>query len=126
MKYNQVFYKNISEVLLNILQPEHPGSSKVIDIEFDDITMQTKLVLRPGIKTRRFDEKSFFNIILGFNGHWAYKHYNEYISQKIINLSTTNKIHLKGDVIDGSLIDSLRWPLLFSFALDKPTGYRVF
>ena len=118
-------FKDISEVLFNILQPEYPGFSNVIDIEFDDITMKTKLVLRPGIITIRFDEKSFVSTNLVFNHGWDYKHY-EYISQKIVNLSTKNKIHLKCDVIDRSILSGLRQPILFGFILDKRSGYKVF
>ena len=36
-------FKDISEALFNILQSEYPGPSDVIDIEYDDITMKTKL-----------------------------------------------------------------------------------
>ena len=70
--------------------------------------MRTKLVVRPGIVARRFDKKSFLSTILGFNHGWDYKHYNEYISQKIVNLSSTNKIYMKCDVIDGNIVNSLR------------------
>ena len=49
-----------------------------------------------------------------------------YTSQKIVNLSTTNKTKLKSDVIDGSILDGLRQPKLFSFTLDKRVGYKVF
>ena len=48
-------FKDISEALFNILQSEYPGSSNVIDIEFDDISMKTKLVVRDGIIAIRFD-----------------------------------------------------------------------
>ena len=57
--------------------------------------MKTKMVVRSGTKIKGFDEQSFFSTSLGFTPHWDYKHYNIYISQKIVNLSTTNKIHLK-------------------------------
>ena len=70
--------------------------------------MKTKLGVRPGIIAIRFDEKSFFSTILGFTSGWDYKHYNKYISQKIVHLSSTNKIHLKCDVIDGSIQDGVR------------------
>ena len=53
-------FKDISEVLFNILQTEYPGPSNVIVIEYDDITMKTKLDVRSGIVAIRFDEKSFF------------------------------------------------------------------
>ena len=39
-------FKDISEALFNILQSEYPGPTNVIDIEFDDITRKTKLVVR--------------------------------------------------------------------------------
>ena len=119
-------FKDISEALLNILQIEYPGPSNVINIEFDDIIRKTKLVVNIGIIAIRFDEKSFFSTILGFTPGWDYKHYNKYINQKIVNLSSTNKIHLKCEVIDGAVVDGVRQPILFSFVLHKPTGYKVF
>ena len=63
---------------------------------------------------------------MGFTSGWDYKHCNKYISQKIVNLSSTNKTHLKCDVIDGSVVNGSRQPILFSFVLDKPSGYKVF
>ena len=119
-------FKDISEALLNILQIEYPGPGNVIDIEYDDITMKTKLVVRYGIIAIRFDEKSFFSNILGFTPGWDYKFYNKYTSQKIVNLSNTNKIHLKCDAINGSVVNGLRQPILYSFVLDKLPGYKVF
>ena len=119
-------FKDISEALFNILQAEYPGPSNVIDIEFDDITMKTKLVVKSGIIAIRFDEKSSFSTILGFTSEWDYKHYNKYISQKTLNLGSTNKIHLKCDIIDVSVVNGLRQPILYSFVLDKLPGYKVF
>ena len=88
--------------------------------------MKTKLVVRSGIISIKFDDKSLFSTVLGFTPGWDYKHYNEYISQKIVNLSTKNKIHLKCDVIDGSVLNGVRQPILYSFVLDKLPGYKVF
>ena len=88
--------------------------------------MKTKLVVRSSNISIKFDEKSFLSTILGFNHGWDYKHYNEYLSQKFVYLSTTNKIHLKCDVIDGSVVNVLRQPLLYNFVLDEPTGYKLF
>ena len=59
-------FKNISEALFNILQSEYPVPSNTIVIEFDDITRNTKLVVKEGIIAIRFDEQSFFSTILGF------------------------------------------------------------
>ena len=84
------------------------------------------MVARSGIIAVRFDEKSFFNTVLGFTPGWDYKHYNEYISQKILNLGNTNKTHLNCDVIDGSVVNGIREPKFFSFVLNKPSDYKVF
>ena len=84
-------FKDISEALFNILQSDCPGDCNVIVIEYDDIKMKTKLDVKAGIIAIRFDEKSFFSTILGFTPGWDYKHYNKYISQKIVNLSNTKK-----------------------------------
>ena len=119
-------FKDISETLFNILQSEYPGPGNVIDIEYDDITMKTNLVVRYGIIGIRFDEKSFFSTVLGFNSGWDYKFYNKYTSQKIVNLISTNKLHLKCDAIDGSVVNGVRQPILYSFVLDKLPGYKVF
>ena len=43
-------FKDLSEVLFNILQLKYPESSSGIVIEFDDITRKTKLVVNSGIK----------------------------------------------------------------------------
>ena len=119
-------YKDISEALFYILQSEYQSCDSEILIRLDDITRKTKLVVNSGIIAVKFDEKSFFSTILGFTAGWDYKHYNQYLSQKIVNLSSTNKIHLKCDVIDGSVVNGVRQPILYSFVLDKPAGYKVF
>ena len=119
-------YRNIAEALYYILESEYPSSGSEILIRLDDITRKTKLVVRSGIIAIRFDENSFFSTILGFTAGWDYKHYNQYLSQKIVNLSNTNKIHLKCDAIDGSVVNGIRQPILYSFVLDKPFGYKVF
>ena len=115
-------YKDLSEALFYILQSENPASNSEYLIRLDAITRKTNLVLRPGIIAIRFDEKSFFGNTFGFNHGWDNKNYNEYISQKDVNLSSTNKIHLKCDVIDGSVVNGIRQPILYSFVLDKPSG----
>ena len=119
-------FKDLFGALFNIFQPEYPGPSDVIHVELNDITRKTKLVVGSGIIAIRFDEMSFFSYLLGFTPGWDYKHYNEYIIQKIVNLGSTNKIHLKCDVIDGSVVNGLTQLILYSFVLDKKPGYKVF
>ena len=87
--------------------------------------MKTKMVVKPGIIAIKFDESSFFSTIWGFTSGWDYKHYIKDISQTIVNLSSTNKIHLKCDVVDDSVVDGLRQTILYSFILDEKPGYKV-
>ena len=76
----------------------------------------------------------FFHTLLVLEPYWDYKFTNSnnvaisgvYTSDKISNLSTTNKFHLKCDVIDGSVVDGVRQPIIYSFVLDKLPGYKVF
>ena len=119
-------FKDLSKAFFTIHQHENPSPDSEVLISLDDISKKSKLVLRPGIIAIKFDEKSFFSTILGFNNGWDFKHYNQYISQKIESLSSTNKIHLKCDFIDGSVVNGTRQPIVSSFVLDKPSGYKVF
>ena len=119
-------YRDIAEAVFYIPQSDYPQSNSEILIRLDDITRKTKLVVRSGIIAIRLDEKSSFSTILGFNPGWDYKHYNQYLSQKIVNLSNTSKINLLCDAFDGSVVNGIRQPILYSFVLDKPAGYKVF
>ena len=109
------------------------GRSDIIEIEYDDISMKTKIILKYNdwqenfaIGTLRFDKKSFFLTSLGHDPYFDYKVPAVYTSDKILNLNTTNKIHLKYDCFDGSIQNGLRQPILYSFVLDKPSGYKIF
>ena len=98
--------------------------------------MKTKIGLKDiggekmfALGTLMFDERSFFHSLLGFTPYWDYKptiSSGAYTSDKILNLSTTKKIHLKCDIIDGSVVNGLRQPILYSFVLNSLPGYKVF
>ena len=119
-------YRDIFEALFYNLQSEYPQSDSEILIRLDDITRKTKVVVNSGIIAKRFDEKSFVSTILGFTAGWDYKHYIQYLSQKFVNSNSTNKIHLKCDAVDGSVVNGVRQPILHGFVLDKPSGYKEF
>ena len=118
------------------------GHEVTIELVYDDITRRATIVLKFkdekekfALGTLRFDKQSFFHTLLGFSPYWDYKPNNSsqvlipgvYPSDKIIlSLNTIDKIHLKCDAIDGSIQDGVRQPILFSFILDKPSGYKVF
>ena len=59
-------FKEFSEDLSNILRTEYEASINVINIEFSDITMQNKLVVRDGFIAKKIIENSLFSSILGF------------------------------------------------------------
>ena len=78
--------------------------------ENDDFTMNTKLFERS--KIMRFDDKTFFNNILGFEFHWYFSPHHTFSGEKILN-----KNHLKCNVIAGSIVKGLGEPIYFSFCL---------
>ena len=119
-------FKDLSEALSRFLQSEYEENYNAIDIEVDDITRKTKLVVRSGNIAIRFDEKSFLKNVLGVTPAWDYKHFNEHISQKFLNLNPTKKLHLKYDCINGSILDGCRQPVFYSFVLHKKPGFKVF
>ena len=47
-----------------------------------------------------------------------------YTSGKNI-IAEMNKNNLKCDCINGSIMDDIRKPILFSFSLDKPSSYEI-
>ena len=49
-----------------------------------------------------------------------------YRSDEPINITGTDKIHLKADCIQSSIVIGIREPILYSFALGKPPGYKIF
>ena len=124
--------KDITEAVFPL--GDHEGTLR---IEYDDITRKTKLNLtRFGstFGTLRFDERSFFHTLLKFTPYWDYKTtfiiYSDspgfYTTDKNLNLSTADKIHLKCDVVDGNVVNGIRQPILFGFVLDKPSRYKIF
>ena len=113
---------------------DHEGT---LQIQNEDTTTKTKLILARfggNFGTLRFDEKSFFTILLGFTPFWNYESTNAlhadspgvYTGEKISYLSKTDKIHLKYGCIDASVVNGLKQPKLYSFLLDRPAGYKFF
>ena len=46
-------------------------------------------------------------------------------SEKPVMITTTDKIHLKCDCVDGSIVNGIREQILFSFNLSAPPGYKI-
>ena len=66
---------------------------------------------------------SRLNILLGF----TLKDYpsGNHTSEKPVMITTTDKVHLKCDCVDGSIVNGIREQTLFSFNLGAPPGYKI-
>ena len=104
-----------------------------VNITIDDFRLKSNLYIN---QISIFTKKCFFHTVLGFTqSHqgplndikrfyqilpWHYK------SQKPINISGNKKSHLKRTVVDGSIVNDSRKPILDSFGLDKPPGHKIY
>ena len=123
--YNEV---DLNKTLKNIL----PDNVK-INITIDERKYKTDLKIN---QTLIFTNKSFFYTILGFTQSHSYPlddidgFYQlipgSYKSDKPINITGIDKVHLKCNCIDGSIVDGVREPILYSFALDQPPGHKIY
>ena len=118
--------------LNNTLNHILPDNVKV-NITIDDVKLKSNLNTN---QTLLFTEKSFFYTILGFTQSRSYplddidSHYQiiagSYKSDKPINITGIDKIHLKCDCIQGSIVNGVREPILYSFALSSPPGHKIY
>ena len=103
-----------------------------INVTIDDIRLKSILKIN---QTLIFTNKSFFYTILGFTqSHQGPLNDIEgfcqilpesYEGNKPINITGIDKVHLKGDCIQGSIVNGVREPILFSFALSSPPGHKI-
>ena len=118
--------------LNNTLKHILPDNVKV-NITIDDIRLKSNLKTN---QTLIFTKRSFFYTILGFTQSTSYplndidSHYQliagSYKSDKPINITGIDKIHLKCDCIPGSIVNGIREPILYSFALSSPPGHKIY
>ena len=118
--------------LINTLKHILPDNVKV-NVTIDDIRLKSNLKTN---QTLIFTEKSFFHTILGFTRSRSYPlddidgFYQliagSYKSDKPINLTGIDNVHLKCDCIQGSIVNGVREPILFSFALSSPPGHKIY
>ena len=123
--YNVV---DLNKTLKKIL----PNNIK-INVSIDERKNKTDLKIN---QTLIFTNKSFFYTILGFTQSHSYPlddidgFYQliagSYKSDKPINITGIDKVHLKCDCIDGSIMNGTREPILYSFALDQPPGQKIY
>ena len=123
--YNVV---DLNKTLQNIL----PNNVK-IDITIDERKYKTDLKIN---QTLIFTNKRFFYTLLGFTqSHQGplndIERFHQtlpgsYKSDKPFNITGINKVHLKCNVVDGSIVNGVREPTLYSFALDQPPGHKIY
>ena len=115
--------------LNNILKPDNVK----VNITIDDIRLKSNLKIN---QTLIFTKKSFLYTILGFTLSKSYPlddidgFYQliagSYKSDKPINITGIDKVHLKCVCIQGSIVNGVREPILYSFALSSPPGHKIF
>ena len=119
---------DLNKTLKNIL----PNNIK-INVSIDERKHKTDLKINQRLI---FTNKSFFYTILGFTQSRSYPldgidgFYQlipgSYKSDKPINITGIDKVHLKCDCVDGSIVNGTREPILYSFALDQPPGRKIY
>ena len=87
-------------------------------------------------QTSIFTNKSFFYTILVFTQSCSYPlddidGFYQLIagsckSNRPINITGIDKVHLKCDCKQGSIVNGSREPILNSFALDQPPGHKLY
>ena len=118
---------DLNNTLKNIL----PNNVKV-NITIDDIRLKSNLKIN---QTLTFLEKSFFYTILGFTQSPSYPlddidgFYQliagSYKSDRPIKITGIDKIHLKTDCVERSIVNGIREPIFYSFALSSPPGHKI-
>ena len=118
--------------LINSLNHILPNNVKV-NITVDDIRLKSNLKIN---QTLIFTEKSFFLYNFRFSQSRSYPlddidgFYQliagSYKSNRPINITGIDKIHLKCDCIQGSIVNGIREPILYSFALSSPPGHKIY
>ena len=109
-----------------------PNNMKVT-LTIDDIRLKSNLKTN---QTLIFTENFFFYAILGFtqshqsslndiDGFYQILP-GSYKGNRPINFTGIYKIHLKCDCINGGIVNGVRGPILYSFALSSPPGHKIY
>ena len=120
----------VSDINLE-LKSLHPDNVEV-KIAIDDIRLKSNLTTN---ETLRFTKILFFYTILGFTqSHsgvlgdiegFVQLMPGSYKVDKPSNITGNNEVHLKCDGINGSFLNGVRSPILFSVSLKKPLAHET-
>ena len=131
--YGYTFPPGVYEVIDNIfmLKSSIPKEVKV-NIAIDDVRLRSNLTIT---KTNRLTKKSFFYIILGFTQSrlgelgdipsFIQLIPGTYKRVKPINITGIDKVHLKADCIQGSIVNGICEAILYSLALSSPPRHKI-
>ena len=116
----------------SMIKPLLPNKEKVKNT-IDDIRLKSKSTTN---KTKRYTKKSFLYTMLGFTqshssplgdiGGLIQLISGSYGNDKPVNITGSDKVNLKCDWINGSVVNSIRGSNLFKFALDKLPGFKIY
>ena len=119
---------DLNNTLKNIL----PDNVKV-NVTIDDVRLKSNIKV---IQTSIFTEKSFFYTILSFTRSRFYPldvidGFHQFIAglyegDRLINITGIDKVHLKCDCINGSIVNGIREPILYSLSLSSPPGRKIY
>ena len=127
----------------------NPGSYEVVDLNNtlnyilpDNVKVSVTIDdvrLKSNIKTNQtliFTIKSFFHTIFGFTQSHEGQLNNiegfyqispgSYKGERPVNITGIDKVHLKCDCINGSIVNGVREAILYSFALSSPPGHKIY
>ena len=102
-----------------------------LSVTIEDVRLKSNLKVN---QTLTFTEKSFFYTSLGFTRSHSYPlddfpgFYHliagSYKSDKPVNITGIDKAHLKCDCINGCIVNGVREPILYFFALSSPPRHK--
>ena len=103
-----------------------------VSVTIDDVRLKSILKIN---QTLIFTEKSSFYTILGFTQSHFYPFDDmdifyqltagSYRGEKPINITGIDKVNLKSDCIQGSIVNGMGEPILYNFVLSSPPGHKI-
>ena len=104
-----------------------------VSVTIDDVRLKSNL---KNNQTLLFTEKFFFYKLLGLtrsrfcplddiDGFYRLIS-GSYKSDRPIKITGIDKIHLKRDCINGSIVNGIPDPIFYSFALSSPPGHKIY
>ena len=101
-----------------------------VNITIDDVRLKANLKINQNLL---FTNRSFFYSILGSHQgpvndiEGFYQIFpGSYKSNKPNNITGIDKVHLKADCIQGSIVNGVREPILYNFSLSSPPRHKIY